>query len=88
MIEQSISRLPVMTLPGGQAQSDWEALPVDNCIDFGREPASGTTETMILIPLTWGQSCQRLCGYHIVSLPVSDPWSEPASTNVPSTGPL
>lgn len=39
-----------MTLPGGQAQPDRETLPVDNRVDFGREPASGALETMISIP--------------------------------------
>ena len=51
MIEQIVSSLAVMALPRGQAQPDREALPVDDRMDFGREPASGATETMISIPL-------------------------------------
>ena len=47
MVEQIVSRLPVVPLPSGQAQPDWESLPVDNRMDFSREPASGTTETII-----------------------------------------
>lgn len=70
--EQYAERLPVVALPSGQAQSDREALPVDDRVAFGREPASGTTETMISIPLTWGQLSQSLCGYGICSLLVSD----------------
>jgi len=46
-----------MALPGGQAQSDREALPVDDRMDFRREPASGTTETMISIPLFAVAAC-------------------------------
>ena len=57
MIEQIISRLPIMALPGGQAQSDREALPVDDRVDFGRKPASGATETMISIPLFAVAAC-------------------------------
>lgn len=42
--------LSVVGLPGGQAQPYRETLPVDNGMDLGREPASGTTETAISIP--------------------------------------
>ncbi|GGC16183.1 hypothetical protein GCM10011494_38860 [Novosphingobium endophyticum] len=57
MVKQSVSRLPVVPLSSGQAQSDREALPVDNRVDFGREPASGATETMISIPLFAVAAC-------------------------------
>lgn len=40
MIEQRVSNPPVMRLPGGQAEPDWEALRVDDDVDFGREPAA------------------------------------------------
>lgn len=40
MVEEVVGNLPVMALPGGQAQPDREALPIDDCVDFGREAAS------------------------------------------------
>ena len=46
-----------MALSSGQAQSDREALPIDDRVDFGREPASGATETMISIPLFAVAAC-------------------------------
>lgn len=57
MIEQTVGSLPIMALPGGQAQPNREALLVDDRVDFGREPASGTTETMISIPLFAVAAC-------------------------------
>ena len=57
MVEQVVGCLAVMALPGGQAQSDREALPIDDRMDFGREPASGATETMISIPLFAVAAC-------------------------------
>jgi len=57
MIEQIISSLAVMALPGGQAQPDRETLPIDDRVDLGRKPASGTTETMISIPLFAVAAC-------------------------------
>ena len=57
MIEQFISGLPIMALTCGQAQPDREALPIDNRVDFGRESASGATETMISIPLFAVAAC-------------------------------
>lgn len=50
MIEQFVSSLPMTALSSGKAQPDREALSVDDSMDFGREFASGTTETMISIP--------------------------------------
>ena len=46
-----------MTLPGGQAQPDREALPVKDRVDFGGESASGATKTMISIPLFAVAAC-------------------------------
>ena len=40
MVEQSVGDLAVMRLPGGQAESDREALRVDDDVDLGREPAA------------------------------------------------
>lgn len=40
MVEQRIGNLPVMRLPGGQAESDREALRIDYDVDLGREPAA------------------------------------------------
>lgn len=57
MIEQGVGSLPVITLPGGQAQSDREALRINDRVDFGREPTSGSTETMISIPLFAVAAC-------------------------------
>lgn len=51
MVQQIVSGLAIMALPGGQSQSDREALPVGDRVDFGREAASGATETVISIPL-------------------------------------
>ena len=57
MVEQIISSLTIMALPSGQAQPDREALPIDDRVDLGGEPASGTTETMISIPLFAVAAC-------------------------------
>ena len=57
MLKQIVSGLAIMALPCGQAQPDREALPIDDRMDFGREPASGTTETMIPIPLFAVAAC-------------------------------
>lgn len=57
MVEQAISSLTVMALPGGQAQPDREALPFDDRVDFCRETTSGATETMISIPLFAVAAC-------------------------------
>lgn len=46
-----------MALPSGQAQPNRHAFPVDNCMDFCREPASGTTETIISIPIFYVTAC-------------------------------
>ena len=40
-----------MRLTRRQAEPERQALPVDDCVDLRREPASGTTETMISTPL-------------------------------------
>ena len=40
MVEQPVGDLPVVRLPGGQAEPDWEALRVDDDVDLGREPAA------------------------------------------------
>jgi len=40
MVEQRVGDLPVMRLPGGQAEPDREALRVDDDVDLGREPAA------------------------------------------------
>ena len=57
MIEQIIGGLPIVALSSSKAQSDWEALRIDDRVDFGREPASGATETMISIPLFAVAAC-------------------------------
>lgn len=51
VIEHVVGNLAVVTLSSGQAQPDREALPIDDRMDFGCEPASGTTEAMISIAL-------------------------------------
>lgn len=57
MIEQRVSGLAIMCLTSGQAEPDREPLRIDERVDFGREPTSGTTETMISIPLFAVAAC-------------------------------
>jgi len=57
MVEQGVGSLPVMRLSSCQAEPDREALRVNDRVDFGCEPASGTTETMISIPLFAVAAC-------------------------------
>ena len=40
MVEQRVGDLPVMRLPGGRAEPDWEPLRIDDDVDLGREPAA------------------------------------------------
>jgi hypothetical protein len=40
VVEQRVSDLAVMGLPGGQAEPDREPLRIDNDVDFGSEPAA------------------------------------------------
>ena len=40
MVEQRVGDLPVVRLPGGQAEPDRQALRVDDNVDLGREPAA------------------------------------------------
>lgn len=56
-IQQAESGGCVMRLPRCQAEPDREPLRVDDGVDFGREPASGATETMISIPLFAVAAC-------------------------------
>lgn len=57
MVEQCVGNLPVVCLACRQAEPDREPLPIDDHMDFGCEPASGTTETMISIPLFAVAAC-------------------------------
>lgn len=57
VVEQIVRDLAIMCLPSGQAEPDREALRIDDRVDFGREPTSGTTETMISIPLFAVAAC-------------------------------
>jgi hypothetical protein len=57
VIEQIVGDLAIMCLPSGQAEPDREALRIDNRVDFGGEPASGATETMISIPFFAVAAC-------------------------------
>ncbi len=57
MVEQRVSDLSVMRLSNSQAQPDREPLRIDDRVDFGREAASGATETMISIPLFAVAAC-------------------------------
>lgn len=54
---QCISDLSVTRLSGGQREPDWEAFRIDDHVDFGREPASGTAEAMISIPFFAVAAC-------------------------------
>lgn len=40
VVEQRIGDLPVVCLPGGQAEPDREPLRVDDNVDFGRKPTA------------------------------------------------
>jgi hypothetical protein len=40
MVEQRFGNLPIMCLPGGQAETDREPLRVNDDVDFGRESAT------------------------------------------------
>ena len=40
MVEQRVGDLPLMRLPGGQAEPDREPLCIDDDVDLGREPAA------------------------------------------------
>ncbi len=40
MVEQEVGDLPIMHLPGGQAEPDREALRVDYDVDLGRATAA------------------------------------------------
>ena len=40
MVEQCIYDLPIMRLPGGQAEPDREPLRVDDDVDLCREPGA------------------------------------------------
>lgn len=57
MVERAFCGLAVVALPSGQGQSDREALPIDDRVDFGRKPASGTTKSVISIPLFAVAAC-------------------------------
>ena len=57
VVEQIVRDLAIMCLPSGQAEPDREALRIDDRVDFGRESASGATETMISIPLFAVAAC-------------------------------
>lgn len=57
MIEQAVGDLAVMRLASGQAEPDREALRVDDDVDFGREPTSAATETMIWTPFFAVAAC-------------------------------
>jgi hypothetical protein len=57
MVEQHVGDLSVMRLSGRQAEPDWEPLRIDDRVDFGREAASGATETVISIPLFAVAAC-------------------------------
>jgi len=56
-VEQRVGDLPVVRLPGGQAEPDREALRVDDDVDLGREPASAAAETVIRTPLFAVAAC-------------------------------
>jgi hypothetical protein len=57
MVQQCVDDLPVVRLPGGQAEPDRETLRIDDNVDLGREPASAATETMICTPFFAVAAC-------------------------------
>lgn len=56
-IEQFVRGRSIMRLTRCQAEPDREPLSIDDRVDFGRETASGATETIILIPLFAVAAC-------------------------------
>jgi hypothetical protein len=58
-VEQLIGDLSVVRLPGRQADPDREPLGVDDDVDFRREAASASTETMIWTPLWMARPSRR-----------------------------
>jgi hypothetical protein len=57
MVEQRVGDLAIVRLACGQSEPDWEALRVDDDVDFGREPAPAATETMIWPPFFAVATC-------------------------------
>ena len=57
MVEQVICDLTIVGLSSRQAEPNREPLRVDDGMDFGREPAARSTETMISIPLFAVAAC-------------------------------
>lgn len=57
VVEQIVRDLAIMCLASSQIEADREALRIDDGMDFGCEPASGATETMISIPLFAVAAC-------------------------------
>ena len=57
MVQQRVGDLTIVRLSCGQAKADREPLRIDDRVDFGRESASGATETMISIPLFAVAAC-------------------------------
>ena len=56
-VEQGQRGRCVVGLTRAQAEPERETLPVDDRVDLGREPASGSTETMISTPLFRVAAC-------------------------------
>jgi hypothetical protein len=57
----------VSHLSGGHTQPARDTLPVNNGVDFGREPASEVTETMIRPPYAVAACwCARMEGLSII----------------------
>ena len=56
-VEQGQRGRRVMRLARCQAEPDRQALPVNDCVDLGRETAPGATETMISTPLFAVAAC-------------------------------
>ncbi|ESZ55905.1 hypothetical protein X729_24980 [Mesorhizobium sp. L103C131B0] len=57
VVEQLICDLTVMRLSGGQAEPDGKPLRIDNDVDFRREPAARSTETVIWPPFFAVAAC-------------------------------
>ncbi len=57
IVEQPVGDVPVMRLTCGQAEPGREALRIDGDVDFGREPAAGSIETVIYTPFFAAAAC-------------------------------
>lgn len=100
MGDQCSHDLPVMRLPGGQAEPEREPLRIDDDMNLRREPAARSTETMIwprfflgrsLLVRADGSAVDHLdltvmCGAEGAHQPVPDPGTPPSHETIVAGG--